>query len=861
MFEQIGNILSILTNLAGLMICLFQYVRKQRRAGVYTAVFLLGALLSNYYWGIYALVMGDYPNVSSLLAYFGWDLSYITLVILLFSLRGEQEKKYFNPLALLPIPLNIYQFTLYIPYGGLFNNIIQVGSMTVVACLSINSICFYLKNRRVQGIRPPYVAWLLLFYSIMEFTMWTSSCFDWPSDLLYPYNYASILSAFSYLLLPLAIAKYYGDTGNRSAQDQVSRLERVFKPAYYTFVTVCCVSGLLVALWMRDTLTAGIGQVGDTDPYSVIAVMLFVISVVIVTVTIITLLIVNFERKAAENEEFRQAKVVAERSNAAKSDFLANMSHEIRTPINAVLGMNEMILRESLRAKDVLPEREEEIKKTFADICGYSGNIDSAGKNLLSIINDILDFSKIEAGRMELVNAEYKMSSVLHDVTNMISFKAKAKNLEFLIDIAEDLPEDLYGDEVRIRQIIVNLLNNAAKYTASGSIRLSMRAKKCFDGGDDTAELVISVRDTGIGIRKDDLSKLFSKFERVDLEKNSTVEGTGLGLSITKSLLDMMGGSIHVESEYGKGSDFTAVIPQRILSGETVGDYQKRYEESLEPAEAVRDSLYAPEARILAVDDTRMNLMVVKGLLKNTGIQVDTAESGKEAIELAGEKHYDLVLMDQRMPEMDGTTAMHRIRENKDGPNVNTPFICLTADAVAGAREKYVAAGFDNYLTKPINGRALQGMVSQYFSADKLKKRVTENESTPGTSAPAGSDPDDTGVTEDAAERIDQKAGMKYSGGDEDIYRMVVAEYIRSSEEKERAIESYYRAEDWKNYSAVVHSLKSSSKTIGASQLSALAARVEAASDAGELDTVHGEHDEMMKQFKIVVSEAKSMIK
>jgi len=854
MFEQIGSVFSILTNLTGLMVCLFHYVRRPRKEWIYVVIFLLCCLLSNYYWGVYVVVMGDYPNVSSLLAYFGWDFSFVPLVILLLRRRRLSGEKKVSPLAILPIPLNIWQFMLYIQFGGLFNNLVQVSLTTMMACLSINAICVYLGKGEEEKETPPYIPFFILCYCMTEYASWTASCFDWPSEWQDPYSYASLLSSLAYLLIPVSVSQTYSE--DRRLVKNESRLQKIFKPAYFIFVVFCCVGGFLLASWMRDTIAAGIDRAGESDPYSVIAVVLFVVSIVIVLFSVTIILVASFAKKTEETAEFKQAKVSAERSNAAKSDFLANMSHEIRTPINAVLGMNEMIMREALKARDYPPEEKQKVKRIFSDICGYAGSIDSAGKNLLSIINDILDFSKIEAGKMELVNAEYRLSSVLNDVGNMISFKAKAKDLKFIIDADGDLPENLYGDEVRVRQIIINLLNNAVKYTQNGSVTLTVRTNK--RGGTvaagERAELIFTIRDTGIGIRKEDIARLFGKFERMDLEKNSTVEGTGLGLAITKSLLDMMGGDISVESDYGKGSVFTVLVPQKVVSDGKLGDYRETVRESLESMELQEEAFYAPGVHILVVDDTRLNLMVVKGLLKDTGVVIDTAESGTEAIELANRFAYDMILMDQRMPEMDGTTAMKRIRELSRGLNEKTPFICLTADAVTGARERYIASGFEDYLTKPIGSQALEDMLLRYLPAEKIRKQYLEPEK---EEEEAMQETVGEVAVEEKQDHIDRGAGLRFCGGKESFYKEILKEYLRDSASKRKSLERYYDEKNWKDYEITVHALKSSSRMIGAGELADIAARLEQAAKVPDADTIEKEQDGMMKIYGEVISELK----
>ncbi|MBO4373488.1 MAG: response regulator [Lachnospiraceae bacterium] len=417
--------------------------------------------------------------------------------------------------------------------------------------------------------------------------------------------------------------------------------------------------------------------------------------------------------------ELLEEKLRAESANMAKSDFLANMSHEIRTPINAILGFNEMTIREynrALKQKDGTPSS---VCSALDNIGIYAQDTKNAGRNLLAIVDDILDFSKIEQGRLKLEESPYQLSSLLNDLGNMILFKAREKKLDFIVDVDPSLPDELMGDELRIRQILTNLLNNSVKFTERGSIRLTLRGEKNDDG---ILLLTASVADTGIGIKDEDREKLFTRFERLEMERNSTLEGTGLGLVITKNLVDLMNGTLTVESEYGKGSEFTVMIPQKIVSDAAVGDFRSRFEEN-STTEAVEEhrSFSAPDAHILIVDDTKVNLLVAVSLLKNTCMQIDTALSGQEAIDMAKETAYDLIFMDQRMPKMDGTEAMHSIRETENGASSSCPVVCLTADAVDGAREKYLAAGFTDYLSKPVSSAALENMLMKHLPKDKFE--------------------------------------------------------------------------------------------------------------------------------------------
>ncbi|MBR6159832.1 MAG: response regulator [Lachnospiraceae bacterium] len=412
------------------------------------------------------------------------------------------------------------------------------------------------------------------------------------------------------------------------------------------------------------------------------------------------------------NEELEEANARLENASAAKSNFLANMSHEIRTPINAVLGMDEMILREC----------------TDKQILEYANDIDSAGHQLLSLVNDILDFSKIESGKMELHPVEYELFSVMNDCYNMIFMRAKRKDLQFIIENDPDVPAFLYGDEVRIRQIIMNLLTNAVKYTKDGSVRLMVTFRHIDD---ENITLVISVKDTGIGISEEDQKYLFDSFKRIDEKSNRNIEGTGLGLSITRKFTEMMGGSISVESVLYEGSTFTVEIPQRVADESKMGRFSEKLNRRNEHSDKKDDEasagdrkekFKAPHARILVVDDVRMNLNVVRLLLKNTEAQIDLAASGEECLKYTLLKHYDLILMDHMMPLMDGIEALHKIREQADGLNSDTPVVALTANALVGAQEMYLEEGFASYLSKPVKSMDLEECLLKHLPADKIER-------------------------------------------------------------------------------------------------------------------------------------------
>jgi len=423
------------------------------------------------------------------------------------------------------------------------------------------------------------------------------------------------------------------------------------------------------------------------------------------------------------NEEAEKAKADAIAAANAKSVFLANMSHEIRTPINAILGMDTMILREC----------------NDNEILEYAGNIQSASQTLLSLINDILDFSKIETGKLELVAGDYALSSLINDVYHMLISKAKEKGLALNVESNKNLPAKLYGDEVRIRQIIVNILNNAIKYTKKGSVTLTvgmsdMKLSDMPDHSNDSKSenitdkntiITFRIADTGIGIKKENISHLFDSFSRFDEEKNKYIEGTGLGLAITKQLVDLMNGEIVVTSEYGKGSVFTVSIPQKIVSDLKIGDISEKYNEPSNKKKK-KSTFTAPDANVLVVDDVKMNINVFKALLKRTEINVDSAMSGLEALDMIKEKKYDIIFLDHMMPDMDGIETYQNMKMLEDNPNKDTTVVMLTANAIMGAKEEYLGIGFSDYLSKPVQAPKLESMILKYLP-EELVQRTTNN--------------------------------------------------------------------------------------------------------------------------------------
>ena len=554
--------------------------------------------------------------------------------------------------------------------------------------------------------------------------------------------------------------------------------------------------------------------------------LVLTIIVLLLVISVILFIMSRYEKKSRLAQELNQKAETAAAANEAKSTFLSNMSHEIRTPINAVLGMNEMILRES-REPNVIE---------------YAENIHTAGSTLLGLINDILDFSKIEAGKMEIVPVDYDLSSVFNDLVNMIHTRADAKGLELLLDFDQETPKLLYGDEIRIKQVITNILTNAVKYTEKGSVTFSVKFERVPDDPDSVL-LCVAVKDTGIGIKPEDMEKLFSKFERIEEKRNRNVEGTGLGMTITLNLLEKMGSSLQVESTYGVGSTFSFKLRQRVVKWEPLGDYKASYQELLKGHKKYREKFTAPEALVLMVDDNPMNLTVFKSLIKQTKVQVDTANDGDEGLLLAKEKKYDIIFLDHMMPGKDGIETLHELKKQESGPNRNTPVICLTANAISGAREQYIEAGFNDYLTKPIDTDKLEEMLLTYLPQEKMQEAgeevmVQENEEIPESLAPL-----------QGAEWLDMRIGIKNSGSVE-AYLPLLKIFYESIDETEQAIEGFYAERNIKDYTIKVHALKSSARIIGAQEFGEEAQLLENAGKAENREYIRAHHEGFIETYR-----------
>ena len=591
----------------------------------------------------------------------------------------------------------------------------------------------------------------------------------------------------------------------------------------------CSVCVILTGIWRNIDGT-------DTDRYYVVQEV--VISLGIIFMSLIVAGIVNSliteqnHRLLDALRKEKRSQQEAEAANMAKSSFLANMSHEIRTPINAILGMNEMILRE---------EKDPAIR-------GYAGNIQASGNSLLSIVSDVLDISKIESGKLEIIPVDYEVNSLISDCCNMAAGRAKAKELELLVECADNVPMKLCGDETHIRQIIMNLLTNAVKYTEKGTVKLIVSGR-FTDGG---FVLKVDVSDTGIGIAEENLPQLFTQFQRFDLQRNRNIEGTGLGLSIVKRLCDLMSGTITARSVLGSGSTFTVELPQKVVDSTPCGGVNLNYSAGAE--HEYHHSFEAPEAKILAVDDLPVNLLVIANLLKETRIKIDTAGSGRECLDKCSQQKYDLILMDHMMPEMDGVQTFEKLHGDKSSPNFETPVIMLTANALAGMREQYMDVGFADYVSKPVRGAKLEEAIRRNLPESLIKPASPEIPAEAVSTEPSGF-ADICG----AVPELNVNAALQYCCGSAELLNDLLHDFTENDHFSD--LKAAFEEKRWEDYRRHAHSLKSTSLMIGLTGLSERARASELALKGGCTEFAELNHDSLIEEYSALLGKIKDYLK
>lgn len=738
----------------------------------------------------------------------------------------------------------------------LFFRLYSIEMLVISSAFLLSIICIALSaTLRVHYRRQ--ISLEFLGWGILAAAVWNAAVS--PYSQLFSQNAAAV-SSFArciFMLLPLPFLIYM-DLVQKKRYHRAYRLTEIIVLADFAVCSVLNVSGLshfsatfpctvavtilfAFLIILTELMDLRAGHMKEYPALAVGSVIILVASFtraasafadivsfkhMLLPLGLIPLLFLAVANTAHEILEIEHSRQEAQLASAAKGKFLANMSHEIRTPINAVLGMNAMILRESTEA----PIRE------------YAMDIQNAGQNLLSLINDILDLSKAESGKLEILPEEYDFGNLIHDVMNMVSTKAADKGLSIQLSIDEAIPAILWGDDVRIRQILVNLMNNAVKYTEQGSVTLTVSGST----EDGTASLDFQVKDTGIGIKQEDIAKLFAEFERIEEDRNRNIEGTGLGMSITTQLLELMESKLQVESIYGKGSVFSFTLRQRIIDDSPVGNLEKRI--ARQAAEySYQAAFTAPEALILVVDDNALNRRVFRNLLKETKVTVEEAGGGFECLELTGQKHYDMIFLDHMMPDLDGIETLHRMKAAAESPCHETPIVALTANALAGAKEQYISEGFSSFLSKPILPDKLEQMLMENLPPEKVLPGSPRQASATDTDTSAfAALPDIDGIDWDYALRYTNDKHMLLAAA-KDFYQTMGSEAAQLAQ-METKLETLIRqqhtdsfsqdnyTEALRQYEVKVHSMKSTANMVGAVSLSGIAKLLEYAARDGRAD-------------------------
>ena len=536
----------------------------------------------------------------------------------------------------------------------------------------------------------------------------------------------------------------------------------------------------------------------------------------------------NYKQKMEEKQ------VEAQNALEAKSNFLANMSHEIRTPMNAICGMAQL-----------LSERELGDEETE-----YVETIQKSSESLLSIINEILDFSKIDSGKMEINEEEYHFNSLIHDVLSIIEFRLKDKSVKLITEINPNIPRIMIGDELRIRQILINLLNNAVNFTHRGSITLKI---VWVPQGTDKGVLEVEVKDTGIGISEENMGKLFKAFGQIDTRKNRNVEGTGLGLAISKNLLELMGGGIWATSTPDYGSTFSFSLPQKVKDNRP-SNYKNDHNIVVRQNDEFKISFKAPTARVMIVDDNKVNLLVAFEIMKRFGFEATTIDNGSEAFNRI-EEHlvtYDIIFMDHMMPFMDGVETTMKIRALDSQYAKEIPIIALTANAIKGVEKQFKDAGMNDYLSKPIHVDQLNDILKRWLPLEKQIRVVDGEEMKPVPSSNAKTKEQREEDILFSIKGINPENGIRNCGGNRNVYIQILRTF--SSSNLAAGLESYYEDSDWKNYEVIAHSVKGACRNIGANEIGEKAYQLELAGKKGDETFIRANHKDFLNEYKELIS-------
>ncbi len=722
-------------------------------------------------------------------------------------------------------------------------------------------VCIILKFVYKKNLDLHYLAWTLFFCAF-----WMLSETALRQLIVKNISILSYYAYWSLMIIPIPLIIYINEIQDKRYRKLfvfaltystilliTSTILQVFDIAQFVEVLPLIHTGLIIAIVfmivtitidtikkkIKDYLFVGIGLYGMLFT-AIIEILMYYIGTdlslgTVLAVGLLFLLITAIIKTGQDLFKTEKNRQQAISAREAQAKFLANMSHEIRTPINAIIGMNEMILREN--EDDVIE--------------GYANNIQSASNMLLGLINDVLDFSKIESGQLELVEENYQLDALLQHEILLLNTRAANKPISTMIDIDSSLPSILYGDELRIKQILTNLISNAVKYTEQGTITIKAYANLI---NNDNIELVFSVIDTGIGIKSEELPKLFDSFKRLELSKNRNIQGTGLGLNIAKQLIDLMHGKISVESVYGKGSTFTVKIPQKIIDRHPIGKFNSISSKTKKTTDLKTKHFTAPQANILVVDDNSMNLALMRGLLKRTKMNVDLADCGEKALELTMNKKYDIIFMDHMMPELDGIEALEILRNQDNNPNQNSIVIVLTANTVNGCKEMYLDSGFNDYFPKPVQADKLDELLKNYLPVELIIYTDDNNITTKSDSSLTP-----TTNTNDL-QYIDQQLGIHHCIDSKDFYIDMLKECTKLLENYLPQLDTCYSEKDWKNYAIITHSIKSSAINIGATNFSELSLKHEFAGKDADENFITSEYVTYIEGIRNLIKEIEIII-